>query len=274
MKSNNRGALQEEASFHDAVYDTDSIDRAQVKRLQSFDCPAGDFGERLPRLKSKLLEAVGDVCGKRVLVYGCGDDNAALWFAKHGARVDAIDISPKAIENQHILAALAGLNINAVVMNGNDLDLPSYSYDLVYGNAILHHLELAQAIPEMRRVLKPGGKAIFRDVMKGNLFLQAFRFMTPFLRTSREHPLTTGDLALFARGFTKCDIDHYMLTVLPFRFFVQAVNMGGLKRLRVKTRIPHPDTMYALFDRVDCVLFRLMPFLRTESWLCLVIWTR
>jgi len=266
LRPNAKRQLKEETLFHDAIYGRTQVDEFLVERLLGYTTPAGSFGERLPRLKYRVLDALGDVRHRRVLVYGCGDDCAALWFSKYGANVDAIDVSAKSIEIQKKLAAIARLTVNAIVMDGNDLDLPSHEYDFVYGNAILHHLRLSEAVPEIHRVLKPTGIAVFRDVMQGSLFVQIFRYLTPFLRTKDEHPLTPEDLILLSNSFNRCEIDHYIFSGQPYRFLVQNVN-PVLKKMKLSRRIPHSNAIYAKFDKLDCVLFRVMPFLRRQAWL-------
>lgn len=267
--SDQAGYLRQEAAFHDEIYDRTIVDAKTVQRLLAFHSPGMHLADRIPRLERTLLQRLGVVKRKRVLVYGCGDDCAPLWFSKSGASVDAIDISPKAIEIQERLAAVAGLAINAVVMDGNRLNLPSHEYDIVYGNAILHHLRLSEAIPEIGRVLRPGGVAVFRDVMRGGLFLRVFRRLTPFMRTPDEHPLTPDDFLLLKSRFDRCEIDYYVLCGQPYRFLVQDVN-PILKRMGLNTRIPHSTGVYAALDRVDGALLRLIPRLRYHAWLCLI----
>ncbi|MBN2476913.1 MAG: class I SAM-dependent methyltransferase [Pirellulales bacterium] len=266
--------LEKEVAFHDAIAERIAVDDERAKRFFAFDTPAGYYANQLPRLRQTLLQALGNPSEKRVLVYGCGNDSAAIWFSKSGAKVDAIDISPKSVENQQLLADLLGLRINAVVMDAHNLDLPSDQYNIVYGNAILHHLDLQDASPEIARVLKPGGKAVFRDVMSGNVFLRAFRFATPFWRTPDEHPLTSSDLALLAQEFSECRNTEYILSGLPFFFFARIMNDVILKRLGLRLQIPLPRSVYANLDRLDEVLFRLVPFLKNQAWLCLIVLTK
>lgn len=272
--SKHQERLLKEAAFFDAIAEKIEINGDLLQRLQNYDSPAGDSANRLPRLKSRLYQLLGDLTDSHVLVYGCGFDNAAIWFAKAGANVDAIDISPKSIENQKLIAAKTGVNINALLMDAHRLEFPSNRYDIVYGNLILHHLEIEKAAGEIHRVLKPGGKGVFRDVMKGNLFLQVFRFLTPFWRTPDEHPLTNNDFAFLNKKFLKCEIDQYILSGLPYLFLARIMNNVIFRRMRLKVRIPRPDSIYANMDKIDCLLFRLMPFLKKQAWYCLIALTK
>ena len=186
--------IESEADYHDKVASKVEINDKLIKELTGYDSPAGYTANHLPQLKKELLYVLGNVSGLRVLVYGCGSDSAALWFAKSGAYVDAIDISPKSIENQKMMAKKSGLEINYHVMDAHDLNFPDNAFDIVYGNAILHHLELDKASTEIRRVMAVEGAAIFRDVLQGNILLRLFRYFTPGWRTPDEHPLTPNDL--------------------------------------------------------------------------------
>jgi len=56
---------------------------------------SGSLSAFLHYLACRLLEMAGDVSGRRVLDAGCGEGHAARLFARHGADVVAVDISPK-----------------------------------------------------------------------------------------------------------------------------------------------------------------------------------
>jgi ubiquinone/menaquinone biosynthesis C-methylase UbiE len=272
--TNHQKMTQNEAIYFNEIATGIRVDDDMVRNILSYDSPAPTFANRLPRLKSRLRQSLRNVKGARVLVYGCGTDSAALWFAKEGADVDAIDISHNCIENQKTMAATAGLNINAFVMDAHNLDFPSETYDIVYGNAILHHLSIEMAACEFFRVLKPGGIAVFRDVMRGNFLLRLFRRATPFWRTPDEKPLTKEDFHLLTKKCSNIQIDQFILTGLPYFFFVRIVNDGFLKKLGIITRLSVSDSLYALFDKIDLALFRYMPFLKNQAWLCLITLTK
>jgi SAM-dependent methyltransferase len=155
-------------------------------------------------------------------------------------------------------------------MDAHHLDFPSNEYDIVYGNAILHHLSLDKISKEIYRVLKPGGKAAFREVIKGNIFLQLFRRLTPFWRTPDEHPLVKEDIVLFENIFSKCQIETYMLCGLLYSFFLRMANYF-LKKLSPKIIIPEIKLFYSAFDKIDGILFRFMPLLKDQAWLCLIM---
>src|SRR5947208_2927403 len=110
---------------------------------------------------------LGDPRGTRVLDYGCGHGMAAVVLARAGAAVTAFDLSPGYVAEARERAAACGVALNCVVADGEHLPFPDASFDTVWGNAILHHLDLTKAGRELRRVLKPGGVAVFCEPSGG-----------------------------------------------------------------------------------------------------------
>ena len=138
------------------------------------------------------------------------------------AAVHAIDVSIVALRSG---AAAAGANRAAVtfeLMDGEELAYSNDSFDLIYGRSILHHLSLTKALPEIRRVLRPEGRAIFLEPLAHNPVLRLSRWLTPRLRSPDERPLRVGDFALLRRYFTAVHAEYFhlaTLAALPFRRF-------------------------------------------------------
>jgi SAM-dependent methyltransferase len=74
--------------------------------------------------------------------------------------------------------------------------LPAASFDLIIGSDILHHLDLDAAVAELRRLLAPGGDAVFVEPLVHHPLLRIGRRLTPSARTADEHPLTEDDWRL------------------------------------------------------------------------------
>ena len=263
--------IHREANFHDKVAEMINIDDRIVACFLKQDSPAAYLSDRLPRLRDNILKQIGDVRNKRVLVYGCGNDGTAVWFAKNGAIVDAIDISERSIKNQQYISRITNLTFKVEVRDAHKTGLPGDEYDIIYGNAILHHLNIDEARTEVYRLLKGGGLAIFREVMAGNIFLQLFRKITPFWRTPDERPLTRRDFSRLAHTFSCVRVSEYVLTQLPYLFVVKIINNCLLKKVGIIRRIPVSRPLYRFCDKVDLTLFRLLPSLRYKAWICLVV---
>ena len=77
------------------------------------------------------------------------------------------------------------------------LSYPDSFFDLAFGDAILHHVELDQAGAELRRVLRSGGRASFIEPLGMNPFLEFARRYLPYRdkgRTEDEIPLRYSDI--------------------------------------------------------------------------------
>ncbi len=140
---------------------------------------------------------LGPLAGKAALDYGCGHGMAAVALARAGATVSAFDLSPGYVTEAQARAAANGVGVTCVVAAGEDLPFADATFDAVWGNAILHHLDLPRAARELHRVLKPGGVAVFAEPWGGNVALEFARRHLPYpgkSRTADEQPLTRRDL--------------------------------------------------------------------------------
>lgn len=81
--------------------------------------------------------------------------------------IQAILVTPSAKEAQiaRWMAEFLGLNnrLEVVIGIGEQLPFASGTVDKIFGGGVLHHTDLHQSIPEIARVLKPGGRASFTE---------------------------------------------------------------------------------------------------------------
>lgn len=191
---------------------------------------------------------IGNVHGKTVLDYGCGNGENSLPLAKRGARVIGLDVSEDLLCLARQRLALHGVGERATFLaaSAHDLPLPDCSVDAVMGIAILHHLDLDRASHEIRRVLKPGGLAVFQEPVRNSRLLKAVRAMIPYRSdevSDYERPLTDAELQSFARGFRDYQSRAFSLPfinlsqVVPAlqRFIMPLYRLDGaiLRRVRV-----------------------------------------
>src|SRR4029450_4595668 len=98
---------------------------------------------------------LGDITGKTVLEYGCGDGPNMVVLSRRGAKVIGLDISSEllALAKQRMLANRCNGTI-LVLGSAHALPLPDASVDVIFGISILHHLDLEIASHEVHRVRK------------------------------------------------------------------------------------------------------------------------
>lgn len=187
--------------------------------------------------------ALGDLRGARALDYGCGHGMAAVTLARAGANVTAFDLSPGYVNECRARAAANGVNVECVTADGEELPFADASFDAVWGNAILHHLDLARAGRELKRVLKPGGVAVFCEPWGGNPLLGFARRALPYPnkdRTPDEQPLTRRDLR-------------------PLRALFPSVEVRGYQLLGMVRRVWKNPRALRLLDTLDARLLRRAP---------------
>jgi len=99
--------------------------------------------------------------GGKLLEIGCGLGTDLLQFARGGAEVTGVDLTPVSIELVKKRFALYGVPVEAQVADAENLPFSDNSFDAVYSFGVLHHTpDTQKAIDEIHRVLKPGGRAI------------------------------------------------------------------------------------------------------------------
>ena len=101
--------------------------------------------------------------GKRVLDVGCGAGTDLVRFAKGGAIVSGVDLSAAAIALARQNFAQQGLEADLREADGEHLPYADDTFDLVFAHGVVQYTpDGAALVRECRRVLKPGGEAIFQ----------------------------------------------------------------------------------------------------------------
>jgi SAM-dependent methyltransferase len=99
--------------------------------------------------------------GLRVLEIGCGLGTDGARFARAGADYTGVDLTDAAVSLARRNFELQGLPGEFRAADAENLDFADATFDLVYSHGVLHHTpDAARAVREVRRVLKPGGRAV------------------------------------------------------------------------------------------------------------------
>jgi len=233
--------VERERRFHDDRFADDP--RTRIDRV--YDVAARATAEY-------ETEALSAGRAGAVLELGCGADTLAAALVAREADVTGIDISPVAVE----LAAARTPAARFEVMNAEATTFADDQFDAVVGSGILHHLDLDAAAAELSRVLDPDGTAVFLEPLGHNPFVNLYRRLTPSLRTEDEHPLRVDDLRRLHRDFAEVDLTFHVLTALAA---VPATRLGRTGRVVARG-----------LDRLDQLLFRLLPPLRRYAWIVVI----
>ena len=164
--------------------------------------------------------------GKRVLDVGCGVGNDLSRFAKGGARVVGVDLAERSIELARQNFGLRGLKGEFYIMDGEQLEFPDNSFDLVYCHTVLHftpHPE--RMIREIHRVLKPGQQAILMTVNRRSWL----NFLHKVMNVEIDHLDAPVFYQYSAREFREILSPFAAVTIVPERFPVPTKIHGGFK---------------------------------------------
>lgn len=122
----------------------------------------GPAGQIRARRRGSLIAQAADLKpGMRVIEIGCGTGLFTEMFARYGAFILAVDISPDLLayaRARHLLPEL--VEFREMRFEDCTIDGP---FDAVVGSSVLHHLEIDAALPTIYGLLKPGGITAFAE---------------------------------------------------------------------------------------------------------------
>lgn len=218
---------EHEASFFDreaeaGMADVRPVDPSTIRRYGAL--------QRRRFSKEFRFRILGPLEGKSVLEVGCGEGTNAMNFAKLGAKVTGIDISPKAIELAARRAEVNGVSELArfVCSPLETANFPEGSFDIVWGDAILHHLipDLDNVMGKLVRWAKPGAIVMFGEPVNFSPALRRLRKMLPINTdaTPDERPLERAEMAIIARHLPDLRLRHFSIFDRLNRFILVGYN--------------------------------------------------
>lgn len=186
MMADNKN-LQKEADFHNKRVLEEIETGGRLSYVYASMANAISMPRNLLPIDAKKILEIGSYLGDNSI--GIDSDSEYI----------GIDISNEAVRwanNKY-----ASDNVNFICMDAHKVESIGNDFDYVYGNGILHHLDLDVFIPTLLNILNNQGKAVFMEPNLGPPWLRAFRALTPSIRTEDEHPLTKHDYDKFRKYF-------------------------------------------------------------------------
>lgn len=211
------------------------------------------------------MAALGDVRGLHVLDYGCGSGGTTVQLLARGARVTGFDISATRLQEARRRAANepGGASTGLLQCAAERLPFRDGTFDAVLGKQILHHLDLKIAVPEIARVLRPGGRAVFLEPLIHNPILEGYRRLTPHLRSPTERALSMRQIAWMGSCFRSYRHQEFiLLSILPVLAVALARKRGAL------------DGWLRRLQAVDRTLLAAVPALGRFYWETVIVLER
>lgn len=179
------------------------------------------LASRYERRVQEIEKLAGPLAGKRMLDIGC-DTGLFLQYAqeRRGAGGVGIDVAKRAVA----AGRAAGLDLRHGTLDQAGFD--AASFDVICAYDLIEHVSDPRLfIDEVRRVLKPGGIAVFETPNYGGLVyrlgrvLAQFRPLEPVLRAYQERLWPPFHVQYFTRG----SLDRML-------------KVGGLRPLEIRGR--------------------------------------
>lgn len=166
----------------------------------------------------RLVELAAE---KTVLEIGCGDGSHAILAAQNGARqVIGVDIAEEGIKLAAERAKQAGVGANTEFIQADveKLPFPDESFDLIVNHEVFSSIDLTKVLPELARVLRPGGRLLCKESLGHNPLFNLNRTISR-LRGRRtgwavSHIWRFDDFVLAAKYFRVLSAESYHLFVL------------------------------------------------------------
>jgi 2-polyprenyl-3-methyl-5-hydroxy-6-metoxy-1,4-benzoquinol methylase len=176
--------------------------------------------------------------GARLLEIGCGMGTDLLQFARGGAKVTGIDLTPRSIEISRRHLAVYGESGDFATADCELLPFADESFDVVYSNGVLHHTpDTAGAVREIHRVLRRGGQA--------RVMLYHRRSLAYWTQVILHHGILKGELL---RGNSPADI---------MSKYVE-VNQGGGRPLVKAYSRREARNLFSMFSEVKVQVEQLI----------------
>lgn len=205
----------------------------------------------------KMLEFLGGKPGDMAVDMACGEGKETLAMAQQGWVVFSLDLSHVQLlrAREMIEQVNPNLQVHFIQANAEQMPFAKNSLQIVYGKAIVHHLDLSLSPKEIDRVLHENGRATFAEPMAHHPLIWAGRRLTPKLRTMDEHPLTYSEFKGFMEKFENGKIEeNFLLAPLAYIF---RITPKGESLFRITHRT---------LARLDSLLLRHFKFLKPFAW--------
>ncbi|MDI6782839.1 MAG: class I SAM-dependent methyltransferase [bacterium] len=266
--------MQNQAEYWDTILDPKNISASASFDLETelafYRTPAQEYAYQLmgygttPEVgallaaPARLGRASPAPTTKKILELGGGMGINAVILARAGAEVTVIDISSNRVKWMQRLAEQTQLQdrIEVNQMSAEQLSFPENSFDIVYSNAVLIHVNKEQVAQEVVRVLNPGGSAIFVEPLQYHPLVNLYRYtFAPRIWREIAEYFSFHDLEKLGKHFSRFSHQEFYL----FSFLSFFWEFG-------KRNLPRFQRSISRWQKLDESLLRKIPSLSKLCW--------
>ena len=207
-----------------------------------------------------------DLKDKKILIVAVGTGKEVVRAARMGAEVYGIDISSNAAKNAEDMLKANNFNGTIKVGDGAATNFEDQFFDIIWGSAVLHHLDHQKFSKEILRILKPGGSVIFVDeptffnplikfayeTLYGKGLENRRRKFLFFTRTGDdlEKPIDSCDLLFYEKDFIVEKLPHDFMLIEKIAHAI----------------FGHDNAIQKIFRWIDSCFIRIIPFLKNYGY--------
>jgi ubiquinone/menaquinone biosynthesis C-methylase UbiE len=242
-----------QAKYWDTILDPQNLTSTTI----SFDLDTEIAFYRTPA-QIYAYQLMDELEGKKILELGGGMGVNAVILARAGAKVTVIDISKSRVDwmNQLVRQTQLQDRIEVLLMSAEKLSFLENTFDIVYSNAVLIHVDKYKVAGEVLRVLKPGGTAIFVEPLKFHPLVNVYRY-TFAPRIWREIAIYFSFKDLIQLGSYFSNYTHREFYLFSFLSFYWEFG---------KRNLPRFQKSLSRWQKVDSFLLRKFPGLSRFCW--------
>jgi ubiquinone/menaquinone biosynthesis C-methylase UbiE len=194
--------------------------------------------------------AYGSTAGRDVLDVGCGQGIDVIRYARAGARVKGIDLTPRHVELTRMHLDALGMSAEVALADAEALPFEDRSFDRVSSNGVLHHTPgIDSALREIRRVLKPGGEARVLVYNRWSFHYWLFQVWHQGIRNRQLFEERSME-GVLSRGVERSSIGA--------RPLVRVYSRPQLRRMLRDAGFDSPRTRVGVFNTVDTPISDLL----------------
>ncbi len=258
--------IARERTFHDQWAETINVNELLVR--ESFEAPTAIENQY-------ALRQMGNLAQKRILDLGCGAGEASTYFALQGANVTGCDISSGLLKVAGTVAERYGAKLELVQAEAGKLPFSDESFDIVFGNGVLHHVELSTAAQVVKRVLKKNGVAVFIEPLPYNPVINVYRHLAKGVRTEDEKPLSLKQIHDFGKNFSSLHHEEFWLfslTIFLHFFFVRRWHPSKVRYWKKIIEVGEDyRRMFSYLNRIDRWVMKYLPILKPLCWTTVLV---
>jgi SAM-dependent methyltransferase len=204
-----------------------------------------------------------------ILDVGCGLGEKTESFRRLGMTAVGMDVDPRRIASASREYPLCHFHLGSI----EALPFGDNAFDALFSSSVLQYADRGQALAECRRVLKPGGKAVFIENLKHHPVAALYRTVRRWsgrsygVHVTPKSHLGLNDLDEFRAHFSEVCIEPYnLLSTLAIAIPTLHEALHREKMLTLK-----PVRTHDVLSRIDRVLLKRFPSLKRYCWTALIL---